>query len=399
MKITGDQHYVKKMNKSIVLETIMQSYPISRAQVSESTGLNKATVSSLVQDLLDEHMIYELGPGHATRGRKPVMLLFDKTAGYAIGIDIGVHYVLSVLTDLEGNKVEETYTQHDNTDANMAMDIIKKHIDHLRSQVEDAYYGIIGIGIAVPGIIDHHGQILLAPNLGWKNMHLKQSIEDHFNMPVQVINEANSGALGEKSYGAGQKHSSLIYISAGIGIGVGIILNDHLYTGKNGYAGEFGHTTIKSNGKTCSCGSSGCWELYASEKALIHLLEANSKTKFSTNTSIEEILQHSTNQQEHVMPAFRQIGYYLGIGVANLINAFNPEAIIIGNNLAKARDLLDTSLRQVLTTHALPFHRGDIEISYAQLGSYSNAQGSAAVAISSFLSNHYLTDHETMWEV
>src|SRR5690606_7661985 len=128
--------------------------------------------------------------------------------------------------------------------------------------------GIVGIGIGVPGLIDKDSSVLLAPNLGWKNSSIRKEIEATFRIPVIVENEANAGAYGEKVFGLGKDVDNLVYISAGIGIGTGIIIGGELYRGYNGFSGEFGHMTIQINGDECRCGNQGCWELYASEQFL-----------------------------------------------------------------------------------------------------------------------------------
>jgi len=142
-------------------------------------------------------------------------------------------------------------------------------ISQLLDAAPESPYGVSGIGMAVPGLVNKSGEILIAPNLGWKNVHLKKDIESRFQIPVIMENEANAGAYGEKLYGTGKDYEHILYVSAGIGIGVGVLLNGELYLGAEGYAGEAGHMMVEINGKDCSCGSKGCWEMYASERALL----------------------------------------------------------------------------------------------------------------------------------
>src|SRR5699024_8298257 len=210
-----------------------------------------------------------IGIGHSNRGRKPVMLLLNKNAGFSIGIDLGVDYILGVLTDLDGNVIEEFNVEFTNKNPDYVISLIKSSIQQLILKAPESKYGIVGIGIGVPGVIDTDNKILLAPNLNWRDVDILKEIEKSFNLPVLVDNEANAGAYGEKKYGSGKNISNLIYISAGIGIGVGIILNNVLFKGKHGISGEVGHLSIHFNGKKCTCGNVGCWELYASENALL----------------------------------------------------------------------------------------------------------------------------------
>ncbi len=270
---TWNQSVVKKGNKTIVLETIMTFSPISRAKIANVTGLNKGTVSSLVQELLDEKLIDESGPGESSGGRRPVMLLFNQVAGYSIGIDIGVNYLLGVLTDLQGNICKEHLVKFSNLSYEEMKSKLFDTIDLLRSSAPSSPYGIIGIGIGVPGIVNNEGEIILAPNLGWKNVDLQTVLHEKYDVPILIDNEANAGAYGEKRFGVGQSFNDIIYVSIGIGIGVGLILNGELYKGNNGFSGELGHMTIEVHGENCRCGSKGCWELYASEQALLKRAE------------------------------------------------------------------------------------------------------------------------------
>src|SRR5690625_5223250 len=225
LKQTWNQHVVKKGNKSIVLDTIQKNSPISRATIATKTGLNKGTVSSLVSDLIDDHLIYESGPGESSGGRRPVMLLFNKSAGYSIGIDIGVNYLLGVLTDLNGNIIQEKTITFNNLSYREIEHKLFETIDDLIDSSSKSPYGIVGIGVGVPGTVDREGEILLAPNLNWKNIDLKTVLEDKYNLPIVIENEANAGAYGEKKFGAGKNHKNIVYVSVGIGIGVGLILN------------------------------------------------------------------------------------------------------------------------------------------------------------------------------
>ncbi len=185
---TYNQHVVKQRNKSIILQLIKESSPIS-ADIANQTGLNKGTVSSSVSELLDNELILELGPGLSNGGRKPVMLLFNQEAGYSIGIDIGVNYILAILTDLQGTIVYEKQIDIDEFPFPTATQVLFSLIDELLSVTPKSPYGVIGIGIGVPGMINKDGEILLAPNLNWKNVTISKLVEEKYNIPVTIHNE------------------------------------------------------------------------------------------------------------------------------------------------------------------------------------------------------------------
>src|SRR5690625_922221 len=248
---TWNQHIVKRENKKLVLNSIKEQAPISRADIANITGLNKGTVSSLVSDLINENLINESGPGESSGGRRPVMLSFNKTAGYSIGINLDVNYILGVLTDLDGNIVFENSVKINHDKFQVVKEILFEMIDLLIESAPPSPFGIIGIGIAVPGIVNNRGMLLLAPNLNWTNIDLKDIVEQKYGLPVSIENEANAGAFGELKFGLGSNSRNIIYVSVGIGIGVGLILNGELFKGYNGFSGEIGHMTIKYDGKDC----------------------------------------------------------------------------------------------------------------------------------------------------
>jgi len=390
MSVTGDQHLVKQINKSLVLETIRWHSPISRAQVSQVTGLNKGTVSSLVNELILSDLVRETGPGQSSGGRKPLMLLFHHLAGYAIGVDLRVDSISAVLTDLQGTIVERTEQPLPTNDVETVCNILKEAIHSLIAKAPESAYGIVGIGIGVPGIVDEKGTILFAPNLKWENVPLQQMLAAEFDIPVVIDNEARTGAQGEKQFGAGQEFSNLVYFSVGHGIGTGIVMNKELYKGSRGFSGEAGHISIETNGERCSCGNHGCWELYASEKALFQqaskLTEVQQQLQHTGKSSpdMDLLVSLAARGNESVIGLFQQIGTYLGIGIANLINIFNPESIIVGNRMAIAKPWIVESLLRVVEERALPYHQQQLQILFSQLGMDSTVQGAASFAISQF---------------
>lgn len=386
---TWNQSIVKKGNKSIVLETIIASSPISRAKIAKETGLNKGTVSSLVNELLEEQFIYESGPGESSGGRRPVMLLFNQVAGYSIGIDIGVNYLLGVLTDLQGNIYDEHLVQFSNLPYEEIKNKLYETIDFLIDSAPASPYGVIGIGIGVPGIVSNTGKIVLAPNLGWQNPDLKESLQNKYDIPITIENEANAGAYGEKRFGVGKEFKHIVYVSIGIGIGVGLILNNNLYKGNNGFSGELGHMTIEINGEKCRCGSHGCWELYASEQALLEEAKRVG-IRPSTNEplSLNDLLILAENDHEQTVDLFEQIGEYIGVGIKNIFNTFNPDQVIIGNRLALAEKWLRESINKRLINQTLWSDQEDLKLSFSELSSHSTALGIAAFSVEKFLESN-----------
>ncbi|MBT2644653.1 ROK family transcriptional regulator [Bacillus sp. ISL-41] len=376
--LTWNQHVVKKNNKALVLSLIIEKETISRADIANVTGLNKTTVSSLVTELLEDELIYESGPGISSGGRRPVILHFNRSTGYAIGVDIGVNYILAVLTDLKGKIIVEKSQNVNRTSYSSIISTVQTMIQSLMDDMPNSRYGIVGIGVGVPGIVNKEGSVLLAPNLGWTNIQLKEDLERIFNVPIIIENEANAGAVGEQQFGAGQDYENILYVSAGIGIGVGIILNTELYQGKSGFSGEMGHMIIELNGKRCNCGSRGCWEAYASENALLEMAGENID-------SLESLIEHAKNGEKSAIDLFEKIGQYLGFGINNIINTFNPDQVIIGNRLALLREWIEEPILTTIENHTLAYHQKEMQLEFSKLGKYSTALGVSAFVVDHFI--------------
>lgn len=376
---TGDQALIKRMNTAIVLEAILREAPLSRANISERTGLNKATVSSLVQDLIDHQLVRETGTGASSGGRKPVMLEFVATAGYAVGIDLGVNYLRGVLTDLRGAVTAERTLPLNEAHPEEVFGVLRPFVQELIDEAPASPFGIVGIGVGVPGLVDRQGTVLFAPNMDWRDIPLRDALNRTFGIPVMVDNEANVGAIGEQKYGIGRGISNMVYVSVGIGIGTGLILHKELYKGESGFSGEMGHLSIEASGKPCRCGNRGCWELYASEQAL---LERAAEAGIAGG--LDELLAEAENGNARVRELFAEIGRSLGVGIANIVNVFNPNAVLIGNRMSRARAWIEDAVRETVEQRALNFHLRNVRLLYAELGERSAVMGAAETAIAAF---------------
>lgn len=386
MTITADLNLVKKINKSLVLDRIIRRSPLSRAHIAKETGLTKATVSALVGELIDEHFVYETGTGASSGGRKPVMLMFNRLAGYAVGVDLGVNYILAVLTDLQGSVVDELRHPLRGTSFEDVIGELTAAVRSLTDRAPASPYGIVGIGIGVPGITDDQGTVLFAPHLGWENAPLQQRLEETFGIPVVIDNEANAGAIGEKQFGAGRHTSNLVYVSVGTGIGTGIIIHNELYRGSSGFSGEMGHVSIQAEGKPCRCGNIGCWELYASENALLEMAASlpSIAAERVSSLDLDTLLALANKGNADVTELFRRVGTYLGVGITNIINIFNPELIIVGNRFTAAEPWLADRVREVIGARSLPYHRRELRLEFSSLGTRSTVLGAAFFAVTQF---------------
>lgn len=334
-----NQQSIKQFNTNKILKLIIASNTISRADLAKQTGLNKATVSKITDELLNDHLIEDLGYGTSSGGRKPKLLKFNPNAKYIVGIDIGVSDIDFTVMNMALEPVHSVQLGIDNKDHHA----VSEHLESAFGQAVDALGispgEIIEVAVAVPGTVDNDGVILHAPNLGWKSLDLSEALGKIFDdIPIRVFNEANAGALGELNHTANPEKQNLIYVSAGIGIGTGIIISGNLYKGKLGTAGEFGHNTIVENGRQCHCGRKGCWEMYASEQALYDTLK---QKDIAIDFNIENILKELERNNETVAETIDELSTYLNIGLENVARALNPDYIVVGNKLKYLKDYLN----------------------------------------------------------
>ncbi|WP_394236134.1 ROK family protein [Niallia oryzisoli] len=372
----ADQALVKKINQELLLNQILSHSPISRAKLSEITGLNKSTVSAQVNTLIEKQLIFEIGQGQSRGGRKPVMLVFNKNAGYSIGLDLGVDYINGILTDLEGNILQDCYHDLNELAPEKALEILFSIIKGFLNQLPDSPYGLTGIGVCVPGLVDNN-HIVFTPNSYWSQFELQSLLQQEFNVPIFIENEANAGAYGEKKFGSASNFNNLIYVSISTGIGVGIIINNELYKGINGFSGEMGHMTIDFNGPKCSCGNRGCWELYASEKALFKSLKHR--------VSYQEITNLVQQNDVDTLSSLQNFGFNLGIGLTSILNTFNTEAVILRNHIIETQPIVLNSIKNTVSSRVYPQLNYQYELIVSSLGKNAPALGASSIVIENFL--------------
>lgn len=334
-----NQQLIKQFNTNKVLKLIHGTKTISRAELAKQSGLNKATVSKLTDELLNDNLILDLGFGHSSGGRKPKLLKFNPDAKFIVGINIGVSDLYYTIMNMD---LEEVFTKRIDVEDNTleyTAEVLKALFESSLEETAIKEDDIIEIAIAVPATVEVSGTIIHAPNLGWRNVDPNAAFEHVFNgIPLNIFNEANAGALGAFHHVENAEEQNLVYVSAGIGIGTGIIISGHLYRGKLGTAGEFGHNVIVENGRKCHCGRQGCWEMYASEQALYKHLEDKG---LLIQHNIKQILTELENKNPIVVEAIEELSSYINIGLTNVARALNPDYLIIGNKLRKLKGYLN----------------------------------------------------------
>jgi glucokinase-like ROK family protein len=392
---TGDQALVRQMNLAVIMHHLRESAPVSRAALAEMTGLNKTTVSSLVQELIRQRFVEEYGFNSAGAGRPAVLLRLNPAAGCIVAAEVGVGFLSVIRTNFAA---EIVWHYKENISREMGQQAIVDRLLALLSLATSAgCETLLGLAVGVPGLVDESTSTLLfAPNLGWHDVPLGALLRTRFTAPTFVDNEANLAALGEHYFGAAKGHDEVVYVSAGVGLGGGILRDGRLCRGAAGFSGEFGHMTIDPQGELCNCGNRGCWETVASQSALFRLIRKTiagghpGRLPAMTDGDLDRlampvIVEAAQAGDAVVLDALKQVGRYLGIGIASLVNALNPELVVFGGPLSLADRFLRPVIEAELANRALRWSISCVQVVPAKHGSDACVMGGVAAVLQSVL--------------
>ncbi len=390
---TGNLRLVQKINRSLILNLIKDKGPISRADISKITKLTRSTVSSIVDYLIRKDLIKEIGLTSSGVGRKAILLELNSKAYYSIGVDLGTLHTTITIIDLLG-RIEKRieYPTNCQLEKDNILEKLKANIYNIIKNSGLKRKKIAGIGVAAPGLIDKKGTMLITPNFGWRDTPLREILEKKFHIPVFVDNNVNAMALAESEFGEGQGVKNFVFINVGMGIGAGVVINGELFYGESNCTGEIGHTTVDYNGPKCSCGNNGCLEVMASGPAVtkraIKAIKEGEKSLISELVNYElnqisaEIVATAANQGDKLgRSIMEETGEYLGTGVANIINLFNPELVIVGGGVAQAGDLIFEPLKKAVQKRAFSVSAEVAKIIPVSLGKDCTVIGAAALVL------------------
>jgi N-acetylglucosamine repressor len=315
----------KQHNRDLVLRTIFANESISRAEVARVTSLTRTTVSEVVNGLLAEGLVEEVGRGESFGGKSPILLSIVADSRYLIGLNLGQDKFVGAVVNLRG-EIKETVEVpvHDDNGQN-AIESVYQIISQL---VRTRLKPIIAIGVGTPGLVNtREGVVLNAVNLDWQDLPLGELLQKKFKIPVSVLNDSQATAIGEFVYGGKTNpEENLIVVNIKHGIGAGILINGRLFQGDGGGAGEIGHVVVQENGELCRCGKQGCLETVSSAHAVLRQLNMN---------SIEQVQSAFEAGDANTRRIISKAGHYLGISLANLIGTLNIQNIIITGDMTR----------------------------------------------------------------
>jgi predicted NBD/HSP70 family sugar kinase len=352
----------RDINRRIVLNLIRKHQPVSRADLSRFSGLQRSTVSAITEQLITDRWVAEGAVNDLPRGRKPVFLHLNSQRAGIFGINVRPFVTNMALANLDGQFiVQETLPTPATAEA--FVEQVSARIHDLMAQHPEMAYE--GVGVSLPGRIDLPTQrFVFAPNLAWGRADLKPQLEAATGLPVELENEANACALSEFWFG-GQNEGTrnLIAVAVSEGIGVGMVLNGQLVRGPSGLAGEFGHISIIEGGPKCACGNFGCWEVYASNLAALRYHNESKPAGSRRNgaaaapvTDFDELIKHAEHGNPRANEAIDRMAQHLGAGLAMLVTGLAPDVIVVVGEVTRLWDrvgpIINGVIRQRSFTHA-----------------------------------------------
>lgn len=378
-QFSADRNLIRAINRSIVLNGVKNHGPISRTDLAQLTGLSPASISNISAQLIKSDLIFEKESGDSSGGRKPVLLALDPHGGYVIGIKLSEYQISATLTDLEATVILNRSLEISGKDPQKIMETICKVVNAIIHEEDIPQAKLLGIGLGLAGIINtKEGILRYSPVFGWRNLAISQIMKETLNVPVYLDNDVNTLTITEQLFGAGRGIDNFLIVTIGRGIGLGIVVNGQIYHGYQGGAGEFGHTVCDDQGPLCDCGKHGCLETYVADPAILRF--ANQIIS-DPSATIEDVIRQTNAGSAPLKRIFTDAGKKLGQGIANLINLFNPQLIIISGEGVRSGDLLFGPMRTAIKTHTIEGLGDDTRILIDTWEDFAWARGAASLVL------------------
>jgi len=392
MKRTGDLKLIQELNRFIILDTIRHYGPISRSEIAKRNNISPTTVTSAIRRLLRDGLVYEDGVGASNGGRKPILVRFSPDSRFLIGVSISNSAIKIAEMNLAAEVCRKKVFPVRALTGQSMIAYVLKSIDQFLSEYS-SLTKCIGISIISPGIVDAvQGVIRYNSKLRLKDIPFKEIVERRFKLKTWLENDANAIVLAEKRFGKYKKFKNLIYITIGDGVGAGIVINGSIFRGRNGGAGEFGHTSIGRNGIYCDCGNRGCLEHYINWPAIyskiLSFIDQGRNTmilelaKGDKNLVTPAIFRYALKKNDQLAKEItKDIAIYLATGIVNLINLFNPDIIILGGKVAYDNGFLLSQVNKLVHQKALSILVDKLKISPTSLGNDFRSIAAAAIPL------------------
>jgi predicted NBD/HSP70 family sugar kinase len=384
---------LRRVNRSAVLRPIFLDGPLNRVELARLTGLSSGSITNVTSALLDEGLIVEVGLQESDGGRPRVMLEVNPEFGAVIGVDVGETGIQVEGFDLQmrviGGAEVRLHPQHH--DAGPVIEQTTVAIEQLQAQFARDGRRLLGVGIAVPGVVEHAGDArVYAPNIGWADIPLERLVRDRVGVPVFAENGAKTLGQAEMWLGAGRGARHVVVTLWGTGVGSAIFADGRLYRGAASSAGEWGHTSIALGGRRCRCGAAGCLEAYIGAGPLLAAWRKGDPKAAAPDDPdaqdwVDQLLDAATTRRSAAR-VLDDAAVSFGTAAANLANLFNPERIVVGGWLGlKLGPALLPRIREVLIEQALEYPARSVAVELGRLGPDAVALGASTLVVEALL--------------
>jgi predicted NBD/HSP70 family sugar kinase len=397
----ADQRDVRRHNLSLVLREVAERGPRSRATVALETGLNKTTVSSLVAELIELGLVRESGQERPGAVGRPARRVEVHPGGpFVLGLEVNVDYLAAEVTDLAGAPLHGAFVGNDNrADPRRVLSTLRRLVERALEEPFAAGRRPAATTVAVPGLVDDGGRLVIAPNLRWRDVEVTEPLVSALG-PVTVDNEANLGAVAELFDGAGRGLRDFVYISGNVGIGAGIVIGGEVFRGAHGSGGEIGHLAVAPDGPPCACGSRGCLERLAGQDALLRLAGLDPPVRGPA--ALPEwpgamLAAAAREGQERTLEGLSRVGRALGVAIAAVANVLDPEAVVLGGHFAPLVEWLREPIERELDRRLVAGDRSGCLVLAARLGGEATVLGAAALSRHRVLADPAALDHDVRY--
>jgi predicted NBD/HSP70 family sugar kinase len=396
-RVPARQHTVRQHNLAVVLQRVAAGGALSRARIASATGLTKATVSSLVDELVHAGLLTELGPeARGVVGRPGSALELNRSSYAGLGLEVNVDYLAVCVADLAGDARHLRILAGDNR-RHSPNQVLARAVRIARTAMAAGGVAgprVVGLAVALPGLVEaDQGRLRVAPNLGWVDVPVVDYLAGRLDagpLPTMVDNEANLAALGELWFGGHEDLDSFVHVSGEIGVGGGIVIGRELFRGVQGFAGEIGHLTVQADGPPCRCGARGCLEQFAGQEAILRA--AGLRTEAGTSRgqpggSVAELESRARAGEPRVLAAIEAAGRALGLAVAAAVNLVAPEAVVLGGLYTLLEPWLRGPLVAELERRAIGQRWAPVRVIASRLGPDAAVRGAAGAVVREVLTS------------
>jgi predicted NBD/HSP70 family sugar kinase len=391
-RFTVDTTRMREHNSGLLLNLVFKQKGLSRADLARITGLSRSAVSAIVDGLIAERLVHEVGAGDSRGGRRPTLLEFNADAYALVGVELGASHLRVIASNLCARVRAVREVRHavvDDPDGTLT--VLGQLIDGVLADAGIAHDALLGIGVAVPCPLDLRIPDALCSQLmpAWQGVRIPRVLASRYGCSVSMDNDANLGALAERWWGAGASGEDLTYIKIATGVGAGHIIAGDVYRGSNGTAGEIGHLAIDLHGPRCRCGLRGCLAALIGAGALVDRMAAalsgGRTSELTPQSGVDALVVAARRGDALAREIVGEAGAYLGIAVASLLNLLNPAIVVLGGELTSAGDLLLDPIRATVRDRSLFRSVAEARIVTSELGDDAIGVGAATLVLQAAL--------------